>query len=252
MEDETIAVPSVSTEPADSSTQEVQSDQATISPDAPDPDEGIDLAALTREELDAYVERQVEKKAKPLQADYTRKTQEIADIRRKAAAFDELAPLLEKPDRTVTPPAPKPRMSGEDVLLRILDGGEDFLDTLIKDRAAALVEERVAPLSQAEATREADATISRLTAKYPDFGEHADRIVALLEASSYAMDVEQAYQLATWDKQRAAGMNEATRAAQQRTQAAGTTSGRSATIAPNATIRSVKDAFEAAKRQAGR
>lgn len=258
MDTDETAVHSDAPEQAGNGTQEVQSDQAPSDDTLSQPD----LTDVPEEYRDA-VAKAVEEKAKALQADYTRKTQQVADKNREADAFRQLmgdermAQVIDNMVRygtpTVpTPQAPQQRKSGEDILLDILNGGEDALDRLIAERAERIVNERVSPIAEANASREAADVIVRLSSKYPDFLEHEDAIASVIKASGYTMDAEQAYKVATWDTVRTKGAAEVARSNEGRAIAAGATKGSAATVTTEKPASDMYEAFAMAKKQMGR
>jgi len=258
MDTEETGVPSGSPEQAGDGTQESQSDQSASEDTLSQPD----LSDVPEEYRDA-VAKAVEGKAKALQADYTRKTQAVADRNREAEAFrnlmgdDRIAQVIDNMVKYGTPTAPTPqaqapRRSGEDIILDIINGGEDALDKLIAERAERIVNERVSPIAEANAAREAEAEILRMSQKYPDFEEHGDAIASILQSSGYSMTPEQAYRLATWDTFQKKGAAEAAKSAGNRAAAAGATKGSSAPVTTEKAPSNMYEAFELAKKQMGR
>lgn len=253
MSAEDNAVPSAPDGSGDTATPPVQSDPAPEAAQTPKLDD-------IPEEYRGIVEE----KLKSLQADYTKKTQDVADVRRKAEAFETL--MADETAKTVlenlakygtpTPPqqAPVQKLTGEALLLGILEGGEEYLDRMIQERAERLIDLRVTPLSAAQAGQQAEAEMARLQAKYPDFMEREDEISRLIEESEYRLDPESAYKIAAFGKTPAKQAAEAAKAQSQegREKAAGASPKGSPVATAPGRFKNISEAFEAAKRTHGR
>lgn len=229
-------------------TQETPDEQADVAKPSEDPE------SFTTVRFDELSE---EGKAiyKQFQGDYTRKTQDIASTRGKADAFEKMvsnpgfAQMMDNIEKYGTPVAPKEepaketRLSGEDLLLRILEDPDFFYKEV--DRIA---ESKVAPLSTREAAKEADAEISRLSSKYPDFMTYETEIANLIEESGHRIDAEKAYKIVTYDKALSRGMEEGSKTTEKRLN---TPTSRSSAASAEAPVeyKSIHEAFEAAKKQ---
>jgi hypothetical protein len=192
---------------------------------------------------------------KSLLGDYTAKTQEIADIKNRAAAFDELmgnpqfSKLVENLDKYGNvQPQPEPtvqEMSGEEILTKIIEDPK-----WLQNEIERVAREQTKPLFDSEAQRTADSTIKELSAKYPDFMDYQDKIAARIEKSCSNMDPEDAYRLETYDKSVQKGANMGAQVTQQRINAAGA-KGSPATVVSDKTAKTIQEAYAAARKQHG-
>lgn len=254
MDETTPSVSAESTEQASvaeatEGTQEATGDQDTGGESTPASTE-VDIASIDP----ATLAPELQDTVKSFQADYTRKMQEIAEVKNQATAFQELVShpefkgIFENLQKFGTVTAPQAEaneastMTPEQKLEKFLSDPDGY----IQEAARELVK----PLAEREAQRESDSVIERLSAKYPDFKEYGDEISEKIAASGYKMDPEDAYKAVAFDKAKQAGINEGMRAAQARAEAA-TTRGSAAPAVSQKAIKSIHDAFQAAKKAHG-
>jgi hypothetical protein len=246
MPDDTTAVVEGTEQTSQESTQEATIDQA----EASKPVSITDIDSLP-EELQAL--------AKQLQGDYTRKTQELAAVRGKADAFEELSnnpgfvSLMENIEKYGSPVPPAiqeaPAMSGEEWLLKAIED-PNFVKNMIREEAQKIVDERVSPLTDREARSASEAEITRLSTKYSDFNDHQDAIAEMIEQSKYTLDPETAYKVLTYDSVRSKGVEEGARVTETRVKAA-SVSGSKAQVQTPVLYKSMAEAYIAAKKAHG-
>lgn len=229
---------------ADSQTPTI--DQAPEATDQPESFTSVDPSTLPPELQATY---------KSLQADYTRKTQNLAEINRKAAAFEEVMsnPNLSKMVATASTqpgesPAPQETpMSGEELLVKILDDPQALFD-IVDKRAEEIANRKLEPLSEKVYSKEADTEITRLSQKYPDFLDHESQIVETME--KYGLDdPESAYKLVTYDKIEQKGVDRGVQVTEARIKGAQPESSTAPVV--KAGKMSFQEAFEQAKRSQG-
>lgn len=203
---------------------------------------------------------------KSMQADYTKKTTELADQRKalesKASAFDELtnnpqfSEILDNIQKFGTPTPPKNQtqikeLTGEEVLLRILENPR-YLDQLIEEKARAIT----SPLTEKEAEREANTVYATFTEKYPDFKEYDSEleefVKGLPESVSQAQVislVESKYKALSFDKLQE--KNDSLEKDSKREKAASLSRTTSAKPTPSQGKMSMHQAFQLAQKEHG-
>jgi len=126
---------------------------------------------------------------KRLQADYTRKTQELA-AQRKTLAAERAALEAEQDAAVLAPPKKAVAKRIDPATLDPLDPAQlaAFIEQQVADRLAA---ER-APVAAAAQQRQAAAAVQKFAAEHPDLADLEDEIAALLEANEH-LDLETAY-----------------------------------------------------------
>lgn len=257
MPDETTAV-DVSTEHA-SSTQENVFDQAKKEA-ATEPAE-INLSTDPKDIPD-----HLKGIHKSMHADYTKKTQELAEDRKnletKSNAFDELlnnpqfTTVMENIQKYGTPAPPADtthtkELTGEEVLLRILENPR-YLDQLIEEKARAIT----SPLTEKEAEREASSVYASFTEKYSDFKEYDAELEAFVLTLPSGVTTEQTislidskYKALAFDKLQE--KNKALEKDTKRQEAAGVSKSSAASASKNPGKMTMHQAFELAQKQHG-
>ena len=199
------------------------------------------------------------------QADYTRKTQELAQQRSELgwaaamkAALDQdpqgTLSLLQAHYGVQTPaPQPVPQMS-QDPFDDWLSNDDGWQQTQQDPRVAAL-EARLARIEQMEQEAQLKSDIARLQSTYPDF----DPVQVVAEAvRRNSSDLEGVYKQIAFDRvygtksqleQQLAAFEQARTAKQQASVVSGGSSVQTGGLDPVGEITNIRDAWEAAKRQ---
>lgn len=194
---------------------------------------------------------------KSLMKDYTQKTQGLSEFRKKADAFDTLMSndqftrLMDMVNnipqqQTQHDAGPPTSMSGEELLLEILEKGPERLNELIEQRAKALID----PLADDIYAEKAQKEYQELLKQYPDLPQHEDDIAKVIEKSNYTLTPHEAYKIVTYDKVKQQGINEGVEVATKRSHAAQPDSSKAAVTPSNRPL-SVQDAFKQAQEALG-
>lgn len=245
--------------------------QAHGTPDTPvdqAPPEADSSAEFTSVDINTLPE-ELKGTYKSLQADYTRKTQELSKVQKeiqgKASAFDQLssnpgfAQMMDNIEKfgtpTPAPTAPKHELTGEEVLLKILENPQ-YLKQLVRDEALALV----SPLTEKEAERESQSVYTKFTSDtetYPYFKEYETQIAEMLDElpNGIALDkipkyIDSFYKSLVFDRVRVS--NDASKKNENREKAAALSPGSSAAdaSAPKGKM-SMQQAFQSAMKEHG-
>lgn len=177
-------------------TQPEEPDQAeateTEEPKETEPEEAPEEERFTDVDPDALDPKEA---LRQMQKDYTRKTQAVADERRELEALREtylsriaeVQELAKGQSQTKDEPVQPAKMSGEELLLEILDKGESALDSRVEARAMEMLKqalaEQIAPLQAAESQRSTAAQETSFAETYPHLNvpEYRDQIADLME-----------------------------------------------------------------------
>lgn len=194
---------------------------------------------------------------KSMQADFTRKTQDIASSKEKAEAFDTLASnpqfskLMEVLGGQAAPQATEiSQLSGEQLLEKIIED-PNYLQDLIKQEARKQVEPLELKYFQDVAAKE----LVQLDQKYSveKYGDTSFRALQpkIAELVDKGYGAEEAYKIITWDSAKQKGANEATATLTKRNKDAQPSSKAADVVSAAKSFNSVREAFNDAATQHG-
>lgn len=192
---------------------------------------------------------------KSMQADYTRKTQGLADVSKKAEALDVLMnnpqfnafmKALEEGNqpKRETGEIDTSQMSGEELISKLVEN-PSMLRSLIQQEAKTLVD----PIAESYYADKAGAEIQRLRSAYPDFQNYESDIVSMIE-SGEVNSPEAGYKILSWANVKQQGINEGIKTVEKRSGSTQPPSSNAPT-SPTGKYGSVLEAFEAAKQLTG-
>lgn len=187
--------------------------------------------------------------------DYRDKTAGVADIRRKEAEIDailndpQIQSLLNQ-DTPVQPPQAEVPLSGEQLLLDILDNPQK-LQEMIQAEASKMM----APLQQDFTSRQMGELVQKLGTEYPDLGNYeqaiADRVSKYGLSGSNSNEAYQSlvdmYKIVSFDSVKQKGINQGVATVTKRNGMAQPQATAAATEPVNQKAKSIWEAFEQAK-----
>lgn len=234
-------------------TDQVQgTDTSTVNDDVSTPTESVEESFTKIDPKSLPPELQAIHKS--MLKDYTQKTQEISEYRKKADTYDtlmgndsftKLIDLVNNPTPAVPGVAAEP-LSGEQLLSEILEKGPGRLDEIVNER----LQERLGPLENDIYTEKANKAYQDLIQKYPDLPEHEEAMAEKIRNANYNLSPDDAYMIVTYDKVKQQGINEGAEAVAKRNAAAQPGSS-TAVVTPSNRPQSVADAFAQAQATLG-
>lgn len=154
-----------------------------------------------------------------MQADYVKKTQALAEDKKKAQLYDQMAQEQMVQQKFPKPEEVQATQESEDYISQALGvdpstlGAEEKqqLDNLVKVVEAVAqkrIQEQITPLQNTLMTRDYRQELTEVKGRYPDFDKYVPQIKEILNNNSQ-MSYEQAYKIASFEDREVKGRTQA-------------------------------------------